>query len=378
MFSLSLGAQVNLVPNPSFEILDTCPYLQNQVHFAPPWYNPSDNSPDLYNRCSFVYSNGVPANWTGGQEPRTGDGYAGLAAYGYYYNNSNVNGREYIAVQFLDTMKAGKRYCIEFYASRADSSFWAVNRLGLCVSASPIVEPQDSAMGDTLNYVPVIQFDTNVIFQDTTNWIRISGTYVANGGEKFICIGNFYADNQTDTISHLGNFVWAYYYIDDVAVYEIEDCLAGNDISICYRDSIQLGVAPKTGVTYSWFPVCGLSDPNISNPFASPDTTIIYTLTQTECDVVSACAITVTVDHGCHHAPTIFIPSLLYGDQNLFIYGLESNSKLELFDDRGRLIFSESDYQNAFWTTNLAAGIYVVRLIRPTGEFISQKLCIVR
>jgi hypothetical protein len=220
--------------------------------------------------------------------------------------------------------------------------------------------------------------DTDSVLIDTMNWVRVSGIFIASGGERFIMLGNFYDDDQTDTLATPAFCVMAYYYIDDVSVYEISDCFAGSNTTICYRDSIQLGVPPQPNIVYSWLPVEGLSNASISNPTASPDTTITYTLTQMECDAVSTSSVTVTVDHGCHSAPTIIIPSILFGNQNLFISGLESNSKLELFDDRGRLIFSQEDYQNGFWSTNLGQGMYVARLTRPNGETLQQKVGVVR
>jgi len=358
--------------NPSFEQIDTCPYNADQVHFASPWNGLF--TPDYYNACS-TGGNSVPYNTTGYQFAHSGNAYVGLGAYGYYYNGSCPDCREYIRGQLYDTLKRGRRYCIEFYVSLSDYSFWAVNRLGLYISTSPV---PDDAQGDTISVIPQIQYDTTMILSDTMNWIKISGVYTASGGEGFIAIGNFYDDDQTDTLSHLGSFIWAYYFIDDVAVYEISDCIAGNNVTICYKDSIQLGTASAPGVSYLWLPTYGLDNPNISNPTASPDTTITYTLSQMECDVVSTSAVTVTVDQGCHTAPAIVIPTVLYGDQELFIFGLEANSNLEIFDVAGRLIYSEFDYQNGFWSTNLAAGMYIARLTRPNGELVAQKFCVVR
>jgi gliding motility-associated-like protein len=54
---------------------------------------------------------------------------------------------------------------------------------------------------------------------------------------------------------------------------------AGPDVRTCNRVAVQIGVAPKLGLNYSWFPARGLSDPTISNPLAGPDTTTSYVLT---------------------------------------------------------------------------------------------------
>jgi gliding motility-associated-like protein len=49
-----------------------------------------------------------------------------------------------------------------------------------------------------------------------------------------------------------------------------------SDTIICKGGRVQLKA--QGGVTYKWLPTRGLSDPNISNPFASPDTTTLYSV----------------------------------------------------------------------------------------------------
>jgi len=56
---------------------------------------------------------------------------------------------------------------------------------------------------------------------------------------------------------------------------------AGPDRSTCDNDPVQLGVPPEPGRVYSWSPVTGLSNPNISNPIATPSVSTTYTLTVT-------------------------------------------------------------------------------------------------
>jgi len=55
---------------------------------------------------------------------------------------------------------------------------------------------------------------------------------------------------------------------------------AGPDESICVGSSVVLGASG--GVTYSWSPVTGLSDPNSATPTASPSATTTYTVTATD------------------------------------------------------------------------------------------------
>lgn len=54
---------------------------------------------------------------------------------------------------------------------------------------------------------------------------------------------------------------------------------AGQPVTLCRNDSVQIGAVPVNGQTFVWSPGKGLSDSNIAAPYAKPDTTQIYTLT---------------------------------------------------------------------------------------------------
>ena len=51
------------------------------------------------------------------------------------------------------------------------------------------------------------------------------------------------------------------------------------DTSICLGESVQLDATIPSGVNYSWSPTTGISNPSISNPEFSPNTTTTYTVT---------------------------------------------------------------------------------------------------
>lgn len=55
--------------------------------------------------------------------------------------------------------------------------------------------------------------------------------------------------------------------------------LGGPDKLYCGTDPVRIGLLPKQGVVYNWSPAAGLSDPNVSNPLASPPATTRYVLT---------------------------------------------------------------------------------------------------
>lgn len=65
----------------------------------------------------------------------------------------------------------------------------------------------------------------------------------------------------------------------------VPTAVAGEDVSICLGDTIQIGgdaFCGKEPFTYVWEPTTGLSDPGISSPFAYPTETTEYIVTATD------------------------------------------------------------------------------------------------
>ncbi len=80
----------------------------------------------------------------------------------------------------------------------------------------------DTISGDTIIHVTP-QINNNPALNplvDTVQWIEISGSFTANGNEKFFIIGNFDDDTLTDTASNNLSvpWTWSFYYFDDVLV----------------------------------------------------------------------------------------------------------------------------------------------------------------
>ncbi len=67
-----------------------------------------------------------------------------------------------------------------------------------------------------------------------------------------------------------------------VAANALPNVQTGGAVAICNGNSVQIGSNGTSGMGYVWTPSTGLSDANVSNPFANPITTTSYTLTATE------------------------------------------------------------------------------------------------
>ena len=206
----------NLVSNPSFETHVNCPNAQAQISYCSSWFQPTGNTPDYYNSCTTSYVD-VPTNWYGFQYPHTGNAYAG---FGARYSCS-WNCREYMEVLLTNMLIADKKYCVSFYVSLADSSYMGVSSIGAYFS--PILIDSQATI-EYLPYTPQISSSILNPLVDTTNWILVSDTFVAHGGELYMVIGVFPPDNQLamDTIrpDPFGN-LFSYYYIDDVSVTDL-------------------------------------------------------------------------------------------------------------------------------------------------------------
>ena len=230
--STNVNAQYNYVPNPSFEQLDSCPNGWSQL--APnciEWFTPMSvminlppsipyGSSDYYNQCgSFQFS--TPRNNYGFQVPVAGVAYCGILAlvndtlYQYYYQF-----REYIEVKLNKKLTANYTYCAEFYYSMtgvgAGSPPARYDMVELGMLFTDTIVRRASGIGTwqpqniyTTPHVSAMM-GPNI---DTVNWIKVSGTFIAKGGEEYLTIGNF---KKLDTL--FGD-VWTYIYIDDVSVY---------------------------------------------------------------------------------------------------------------------------------------------------------------
>ncbi len=81
--------------------------------------------------------------------------------------------------------------------------------------------------------------------------------------------------------------------------------LTTSDQTICQGDTVQIGVTVSGGTSpysYSWSPATGLSDPNVAQPEAFPQSTTVYTVTVTD---AAGCSTQATVTVTVNPKPTI-------------------------------------------------------------------------
>jgi hypothetical protein len=195
IFSEGSFAQLNLVPNPSFEDTVYCPFGTNQINACQHWMN-FGNSPDYFNACSNP-AFGVPNSNPGFQYAHTGNAYGG--AVFFYRSNSPVgpNYRESIGIALTNNLIIGQKYYVSFFAVNAEVNFGSIacDKLGINFYTVPF----DSCCPPPL--LNTSKLYTDSILTDTLNWIKISGSFIADSAYQYLSISNFFNDNNTDTLS---------------------------------------------------------------------------------------------------------------------------------------------------------------------------------
>jgi hypothetical protein len=211
-------SQVNLVPNPSFEIVNQCPSSNNNTTDCMDWLN-FGNTPDYYNTCA-ILSTLVPPNLNVGyQHPKTGEGMMGIVNYVWEQAPGYPNYREYIGCQLTEVLNIGTKYYVSFWVNHSGYlPGWqkiGTNKTGIRFFTNSYSENNPPPLD---NFAHIF---TDSICVDTLNWFKISGSFVADQSYQYISIGNFFDSDNTDTLIWGGQPFGgsgSYYFVDDICV----------------------------------------------------------------------------------------------------------------------------------------------------------------
>ena len=229
---LSVKGQVSdsMIHNPSFEIHTYCPQkvdalgVMNEVEG---WWQPSRGSSDYFHACGTRECQ-TPRNKMGVQRAHSGEGYCGIYC-------SQENYREYLQTELREPLAAGRRYRVSFWTSLADKSPHAIATLSALLTRERIGDTtwevlmqrellqRNTTITESVRtyYRPQVSNPADKVLDNTTEWVEISGEFTAEGGEKFLTIGNFNSFNRSNVVATGKDYSvlpGAYYYIDDVSL----------------------------------------------------------------------------------------------------------------------------------------------------------------
>jgi gliding motility-associated-like protein len=331
--SIYSNAQINLVQNPSFEKIFLCPNMQSQIKYANFWDTlkvGGGGTPDLYNVCNTNIV-GVPNNILSFQYPKSGLSYAGIISY---YKTTQIT-REYIQNKLVKKLIANQAYCVTMHVNLADISTIAIDRIGIYFDDGNIYASYYN-IPNSINHQ--IQSPSGTFIKDTLNWTKIQGSFIANGTEQYLTIGNYFSDLQTNTITvSNNNIIYSYYNIDDVSVIDYNTkAYAGQDAVVCLGDSIYIGRQPEIGLECQWFNnTIQIADG--AGIWVKPNTNQQYIIKQDVCGITSYDTVQVTIkDIYCNlilnsEIPNAFTPNA-DGINDVWQFTLGSGITLNGFD----------------------------------------------
>lgn len=229
-------AQQNLILNGRFEETaypDSCytgPIYKdifvglNSRHFINDWWNPTNVSPDYYNRCDLSNVFGVPygSGLVGYQEdPLSGNSYVGMATY---WTLTLYD--EQVTTHLKEKLIKGKNYEFKMLVNSSDFNFYKTN-IGFCLETDSI------DFDSVISYIPRHPdqlYMTDSIIRDCETWTEITIDFSPTiDSLRFLTIGTF---QTVHPISLYKSFPWevckdtnwadtsvSYYIIDDVRLY---------------------------------------------------------------------------------------------------------------------------------------------------------------
>lgn len=262
---MHLLAQANLIPNPSFENHVNCPSSGHNIDSSvtifktvESWFRPSNGTPDFFHKCSSSSLYSIPNNFNGlsYQVPKTGDAYVGITGILKQFSLKKEKEcyREYLTCKLIKPLETGNYYYVSFYVSVMNQVTLPLASIGCYFSGDYQYQQGDQ----NLKVSPQVKNRLNNILSDTGKWIKISGYYIALGGEQYLTIGNF-DDNQTSiiippNIVDSNTTYGAYLYIDDVSLIQFSNTTLQKDLILCPSDMLKVEVPKRPDFdSCNWF-----------------------------------------------------------------------------------------------------------------------------
>ncbi|MEI6695210.1 MAG: gliding motility-associated C-terminal domain-containing protein [Bacteroidota bacterium] len=338
----------NLVKNPSFEEYYSCPINTGELYKSKYWWG---YSTDYYNSCSL--SMGVPFSPSGFQYANIGSSYSGIIIY-QNYNLNFSNRRETIKTKLINTLIKNKRYCTSLAINLAEVSYnhnfyIQLDSIGMLFTQNQV---QDSILPICNNCA---QIKKKISLLDTVNWLKINGSFIANGGEEYLTIGNF------QDIIHwpFSEHGLIYIFIDDVSVCECTYTInLGPDAKLCEGDNIILN-SNLPNATYTWQD----GSTNATYEVKEPGTYWVRAYVA-DYDITTSDTIIISAEDEKVCNPPLIIPNFITpnGDgmnDNFQIYNAEKYElNLQIFNRWGNLVYQNASYQNDFSCRDCADGVY--------------------
>jgi hypothetical protein len=264
LFSIKLScasAQLNLINDPSFE--DTLPVVNYYTQWSLKHWKNLDTNKILAAGSVYLSENNpdqtirLPINQWANQAPRSGNGV--IMIDNVFLNIASIR-RGMTRSKLKSKLIAGKTYCVKIYAVFGERyASYVTDGLQLYFDnggLDTMISIHDDSSGIYPQVVP--QLSLNHILIDTVNWNLVSGTFIANGSEEYLTIGNFKNDSTTNKIlinPFTSNNFGSELLLDDVSVYAVDSKKWLHDTSGTLGDSTVIGLPNYEVPDGQWFSI---------------------------------------------------------------------------------------------------------------------------
>jgi hypothetical protein len=405
LFSFVIGTKIfmaqgvaNYVNNGGFE---ECAYCNANPPLVKAKYWETIDTAKLSNQLlsAIIPPYLVPYNSFTTQWPKNGNNYI-ISTLLYKPFTIQPFNRGYPRNKLKDNLISGKVYCVKFYYNVTDNSTYGVNSLGAYFGDST-TDTISQCMTPITFLNPQITVPSTYWIQDTANWIALTGTFTANGNEKYMILGNFNDDNNTDTLminpTNLPLIATDVLY-DDVSCIDIDlPAYAGPDKPVILGDSVYIGRERDIEIDEScvWYqmtsPTTSITIDTIAGMWVKPVSTTTYVVRQQLwCSGVKSDTVVVYIDAvGLEEVETYlqdfsFFPNPA-ADFIKVQYSLDISvpfNGLSIFNNLGQLIRAEEiTFKNKkahVPITELDNGVYFLELRNSSGQTLKKRFVVAR
>ncbi len=244
LFLSHLSYAQNLINNPSFEDYTQLPETVAEYNYCTEWNNVSvldgvdEATPDYFHTLSVSDFIQLPETIWGYIEPNDGEAIVGMALW-----LAAFQFREYISQDLSEELVVGNCYSLSFFISNSDAdnvnegedihAGAAISEIGIYFS-----EEQPIQTGyQPIDVAPQLLIE-EVLY--TEEWIEFQFDFIADAPYKYMTIGNFNNDGNTEyeIIVPSSTDLHAYYFFDNFELIEIgSEIVINGPTHICEGDA---------------------------------------------------------------------------------------------------------------------------------------------
>ncbi len=225
---------VNLIKNPSLEEYYSCPTSNAQIFLSKYWTQPLPYgyiTSDYYNRCYFDQPDSLwdPTLSIFMSKSYFGNGYAAISPTSY--RPFNVKYKEYLQGELIDPLQSGSCYYCEYWVRPFYNDYniaCVIDDISVYFSDTlPYISEVQSTEDLLLYFNAQIQNPSGNIISDTSQWTKLSGSFIAQGGERFFTVGSFKQRSEINFHCFYNYFPdnYSYYFFDNFSLCPCSDTL---------------------------------------------------------------------------------------------------------------------------------------------------------